>query len=65
MTSLTSLDLRRFPKKPIVAVSAIVLRNHPIHKTQFQVLLVKRKNEPAKDMWSPPGQSKNFCSIFG
>lgn len=56
-TSQPSTDNRRFPTKPIVAVSAIVLRKHPIHTTQYQVLLVKRKNEPAKDCWSPPGLS--------
>jgi ADP-ribose pyrophosphatase len=37
-----------FPEQPIPAVDAIVFRGDT-------VLLVKRRDEPAKGQWSPPG----------
>lgn len=40
---------RRYPKQPIVAVAALILND------KNEVLLVRRKAEPGKDMWSIPG----------
>ena len=39
-----------FPDRPVPAVDAIVFRGD-------SVLLVKRRNEPARGLWSPPGGS--------
>ena len=39
-----------FPDRPVPAVSALVLR-------AGSVLLVKRRDEPSKGLWSPPGGS--------
>ncbi len=39
-----------FPEKPVPAVSALVFRDG-------RVLLVKRRDEPSKGLWSPPGGS--------
>jgi len=39
-----------FPARPVPAVSALVFR-------EGAVLLVKRRNEPSKGLWSPPGGS--------
>lgn len=37
-----------YPMMPVVAVGALVLRDH-------NILLVKRRNEPGKGKWSIPG----------
>ncbi len=39
-----------FPDRPVPAVSALVFRGD-------SVLLVKRKDEPSRGLWSPPGGS--------
>lgn len=39
-----------FPDRPVPAVDALVFRGD-------SVLLVKRRNEPARGLWSPPGGS--------
>ncbi|HYM38519.1 MAG TPA: NUDIX hydrolase [Thermoplasmata archaeon] len=39
-----------FPERPVPAVSALVFR-------EGTVLLVKRRDEPRKGLWSPPGGS--------
>lgn len=39
-----------FPDRPVPAVSALVFRDG-------SVLLVKRRNEPSRGLWSPPGGS--------
>lgn len=39
-----------FPERPVPAVSAIVFRDGA-------VLLVKRRDEPSRGLWSPPGGS--------
>lgn len=39
-----------FPDRPVPAVSAFVFREHA-------VLLVKRRDEPNRGFWSPPGGS--------
>jgi ADP-ribose pyrophosphatase YjhB (NUDIX family) len=39
-----------FPDRPVPAVSAIVFRDG-------SVLLVKRRDEPSRGLWSPPGGS--------
>jgi len=39
---------REYPEQPIVGVSAVIFVNK-------SVLLVRRKQEPAKDQWSLPG----------
>lgn len=39
-----------FPDRPVPAVSALVFRSG-------SVLLVKRRDEPSKGLWSPPGGS--------
>ena len=46
----SSATLHKYPDFPRVAVSAIVWNGQ-------KVLLVKRKNPPAKDTWAPPGGS--------
>lgn len=39
---------REYPKHPLVGVGAVIKKND-------SVLLVKRKHEPGKDLWSIPG----------
>lgn len=39
-----------FPERPVPAVSALVFRGDA-------VLLVKRRDEPSRGLWSPPGGS--------
>jgi ADP-ribose pyrophosphatase len=39
-----------FPERPVPAVSALVFRDGA-------VLLVKRRDEPSRGLWSPPGGS--------
>lgn len=39
---------REYPKHPLVGVGAVIINND-------SVLLVKRKHEPGKDLWSIPG----------
>ena len=39
-----------FPERPVPAVSALVFRERT-------VLLVKRRDEPSRGLWSPPGGS--------
>ncbi len=39
-----------FPERPVPAVSALVFR-------EGAVLLVKRRDEPSRGLWSPPGGS--------
>jgi len=41
---------REYPDQPRVAVCGIVCRNG-------KILMVKRRNPPAKNEWSPPGGS--------
>jgi 8-oxo-dGTP diphosphatase len=39
---------RRYPKKPVVGVGAVILDG-------YKILLEKRKNAPSKGKWSVPG----------
>ena len=41
-------DGRLYPRFPVVAASAVVLR-------EGQILMIRRSNEPNKGMWSIPG----------
>lgn len=43
-------SLNEFPQRPVPAVSALVL-------LRGMVLMVKRRDEPSKGFWSPPGGS--------
>jgi ADP-ribose pyrophosphatase YjhB (NUDIX family) len=40
--------MREYPRQPVVGVGAVIIENG-------KILLVKRGNEPNKDMWSIPG----------
>ena len=44
------MSRNEFPDRPVPAVSALVFRDG-------SVLLVKRRDEPSKGLWSPPGGS--------
>lgn len=48
MSESTEHDSRWYPQYPMVAVSAVVLR-------EGRMLLVKRSKEPSKGKWSIPG----------
>ena len=39
---------RRYPKRPVVGVGAVII-------DRYRILLEKRKNEPSKGKWSVPG----------
>ena len=47
---------REYPERPIVGVSAVIF-------VDKSVLLVRRKQEPAKGQWSLPGSSHNLSSL--
>ncbi len=44
------VSANEFPERPVPAVSALVFRDG-------SVLLVKRRDEPTRGLWSPPGGS--------
>lgn len=43
---------RRYPDQPVAAVGAVIVRRGP---SGAEVVLVKRKGEPARGKWSIPG----------
>lgn len=47
-TKRKATDSRRYPKRPILGVGAVVLRGD-------RVVLIQRGREPFKDYWSLPG----------
>ncbi len=47
-----------FPDEPVPAVSALVIRDG-------SVLLVKRRDEPSRGLWSPPGGSLELGETIG
>ena len=47
-----------FPDRPVPAVSALVFRDGA-------VLLVKRRDEPSRGLWSPPGGSLELGETVG